>query len=140
MIGSSCWGNYGNNQQNGGRVFATMGTVYAAGPFPRAFEMFKSTVQSLRAIVAQLNANDTSTPLLAAHRSFLRKSTADVGAGVPAGSVRAMCILMHHGATAVEDKDAWGDDLCSYISIYLYLSHPHNKVPRLCNSINAAFK
>ena len=114
VIGSACWGNWGNNQQNGGRVFATMGTVFQAGPFPSAFASFRTNVENLRDVIEQLNDTDTSRPLLAAHRSYLRKSTADIPAGVPVGSVRNMCIIMHHGPDAVADKDAWGEDLCSH--------------------------
>lgn len=114
VIGSACWGNFGNNQQNGGRVFATMGTVFQAGPFPSAFASFRINVKNLRDVIKQLNDTDTSRPLLAAHRSYLRKSTADVPAGVPVGSVRNMCIIMHHGPGAIADKDAWGEDLCSH--------------------------
>lgn len=30
--GAVCWGNFGRNQQNGGRIFATQATVFKAGP------------------------------------------------------------------------------------------------------------
>lgn len=115
VVGTACWGNFGNNQQNGGRIFATMGTVFQAFPFSTSFQMFRRNVENLRAIAKQLNTNDTSQPLLATHRHYLRKSTtSDVPAGVPAGAIRNMCVLMHHGLAAVADKDAWGEDLCSH--------------------------
>jgi len=106
IAGSTCWGNFGNNQQNGGRIFSTMATVFESGLYQDAFADFKANVINLRSITKQLNAMDYRRPLLSSDRSYLRKPTGSLA--------RAMCIEMHHGPASVALKDGWGDDLCDY--------------------------
>eukprot|EP01079_Euglenida_sp_SAG-EU17-18_P010755 gene10755-1954_t len=76
--GTVCWGNFGFNQQNGGRVFATQATVFRAGPYQTSFDDFVSLVTTLRAAAAQLHANNYTSPLLgniSGGREMLRSVT-----------------------------------------------------------------
>lgn len=112
-----CYGNFKMNQQNGGRVFATQTTVFESGPYSGSLDDFQTNVVNLRAIVAQLRSiHPAATPLLDAHRGYVRYQ-------IPGdSSLRKMC-LIEHGCTrpgehdvngSTLDKDAWGEDLCTY--------------------------
>jgi hypothetical protein len=113
--GPFCTFNFGYNQQNGGRVFATQSTLYEAGPYRGSLDDFTTTVLALRAIVAQLRSSDpAATPLLDENRGFLRTP-------IPNDIVRTMCMHEHHyNASTIPDKDAWGADVCAYVKDLTY--------------------
>tara|TARA_B110000208_G_scaffold120696_1_gene147395 strand:+ start:4407 stop:6572 length:2166 start_codon:yes stop_codon:yes gene_type:complete len=111
--GAKCYGNFGQNQQNGGKFFATQATVFLSGPYIGSLDDFHANLVNLRTIIAQLRSVDpAATPLLNAHRGYFRKR-------IPNGALRTMCLIEHvhdvhdvNGSTL--DKDAWGEDVCSY--------------------------
>ena len=111
-VGSACWGNFGNNQQNGGRVFSTMATVFESGPYSQSFADFKHNVLNLRSMTKQLNAKKYGTPLLSADRGYLRKKVANK-------VILAMCRNERH-LIGPQPKDKFGDELCSYYKEITY--------------------
>ena len=113
--GPFCTFNFGYNQQNGGRVFATQSTLYRAGPYRGSLDDFTTTVLALRGITAQLLSSDpAAAPLLERNRGFLRTP-------IPNGVVRAMCMQERHfNASTIPDVDAWGADVCDYVKDLTY--------------------
>ena len=109
--GAVCWGNFGVNQQNGGRVWATQATVFKAGPYAKAFDDFRDMVVDLEAAAAQLRRRDYARPLLgnvSGGRGLLRTP-------IKTTALRQMCMTMHHFAPGTKlDRDGWGDDICRY--------------------------
>lgn len=114
--GAQCYGNFGMNQQNGGRVFSTQTMVFRSGPYAGSLDDFQTNVQNLRQIAQQLRSGDpAATPLLASHRGYVRKR-------IPGGTaLRKMCLIEQHGLLKPGDvngstlnKDAWKEDICSY--------------------------
>ena len=111
-VGSACWGNFGNNQQNGGRVFSTMATVFESGPYSQSFADFKHNVLNLRSMTKQLNEEQYGTPLLSADHGYLRKQ-------VTSKVILAMCRNERH-LVGPQPKDKFGDELCSYYKEITY--------------------
>ena len=111
-VGTTCWGNFGNNQQNGGRVFSTLATVFESGPYLESFADFKLNVENLRLIAKQLNAKAYGTPLLSSDRNYLRKQ-------VTSKVILDMCHEMHH-LSGPQPKDDFGEELCSHYKDVTY--------------------
>lgn len=121
-------GNFGLQEENGGVLLSTGSFVMEAGdggvdatapppnpalpftprsgPYPSLYADWAGFVAGLANISAQLAAGDTSAPLLAGNRGFLR-------ARMNATLIQDLCAAPRGGG-ALTNKDPWGDAWCDY--------------------------
>jgi hypothetical protein len=118
------YGQWGAQAENGGRFFTTSAMVWEAassaqagpagssaaplyGPYSEMAAQWLRVVQALGSISEQLQAGDTSQPLLASDRAFLAKPVQDA-------LVLQLCEAVRQKAGFPNVTDAWGSRLCNY--------------------------
>jgi hypothetical protein len=106
--GALGYGQYGAQAENGGRFFSTTAFVFdASGVYPGLLDDWLRAVRSLAAVGAQLEANDTSTPLLSTDPHFLSTPVHDA-------TVYTLCARVRAGAGYPNRTDAWGAPFCNF--------------------------
>jgi hypothetical protein len=120
--GPNGYGQFEAQAENGGRFFSTTAFVFEGGvgadgsaegsipapyPYTALLDDWLRAVRDISAIGAQLQANDTSTPLLAADVAFLSTPVRDAVVFELCAAVRAQ-----FGFKNV--TDLWGSYLCDY--------------------------
>jgi hypothetical protein len=120
--GPNGYGQFEAQAENGGRFFSTTafvleggvgadgaaeGSVPAPYPYPALLDDWLRAVRDISAVGAQLLANNTATPLLAADAAFLSTPVRDA-------VVFELCAAVRKQAGFKNVTDAWGAYLCDY--------------------------
>jgi hypothetical protein len=115
--GSTGYGNFPTNAENGGKFFTTSAMVWeahsspggaaAAGPYPAIYADWKRLLGGVSAAGKQLAARDTSTPLLPGDRGFLSTPVADP-------LVTYLCVKVRQQFHFKNVTDLWGEQLCDF--------------------------
>lgn len=121
-------GNYGTQEENGGALLSTTAFVLEAGnggpnatspaldpaqpftprsgPYSEMYADWKQFVGALANISAQLQAHDTSHPLLSQYPGFLRRPITN-------SMIQQLC-ANPRGSGSLSNKDPWGQAWCDY--------------------------
>jgi hypothetical protein len=106
--GARGYGQFEGQAENGGRFFSTTAFVFEGAPlYPDLLADWLRAINDITAVGAQIEANDTSSPLLAGDPTFLSTPVSDA-------VVFELCANVRKQDGFKNTTDAWGKFLCSY--------------------------
>ena len=108
--GAHGYGQYGAQAENGGRFFSTTAFVFDGGagqPYAQLFDDWFRAVRSITAVGAQIESNDTSTPLLPADPLFLSTPVNDT-------VIFTLCDRIRIQVGYPNITDRWGAHFCDF--------------------------